>query len=61
MPKKKIDQTETKKPTTWKLDTTLLDDLAKVAKLENRSVTNCAETILKNYCKNKLITVKHHS
>lgn len=60
MPKKKTDSTETKKATTWKLDAKLLEDLAQVAKLENRSVTNCAETILKNYCKNKLVGVKHH-
>lgn len=57
---KKANLEDPKIPATWKFPTSLLRDLKKVAELENRSVNNCVENILKNYAKNKLIGVKHH-
>jgi len=43
-----------KKPISIRIDETLLEDMQKVSELENRSVTNLIETVMKDYCKGKL-------
>lgn len=47
-----------KKPISVRIDETLLEDMQKVSDMENRSVTNLIETVMKDYCKSKLTTVK---
>lgn len=47
-----------KKPISVRIDETLLEDMQMVSELENRSLTNLIETVMKDYCKNKLPAVK---
>lgn len=45
-----------KKPSNHRLDETLINNMKKVAKKENRTVTNLIETVMGEYCKQKLKT-----
>lgn len=43
-----------KKLVNFRLDEELIEQMNKVAELENRSLTNMVETAMKNYCQTKL-------
>lgn len=43
-----------KKPISIRIDETLLNDMQEVSKIENRSVTNLIETVMRDYCITKL-------
>lgn len=43
-----------KKPISIRIDETLLSNLQKVSEMENRSVTNLIETVMRDYCITKL-------
>ena len=43
-----------KTPISARVDQYILDDAAKVAKIENRSFNNLLETAVKEYCKGKI-------
>jgi hypothetical protein len=43
-----------KKPISIRINETILENLQKVSALENRSVTNLIETVMRDYCITKL-------
>jgi len=44
-----------KKPKNYRLDDDLIEKMAKIAHLENRTVTNLIETVMGDYCDEKFI------
>ncbi len=49
-----------KKPFNHRLDETLINNMKKVAKKENRTVTNLIETVMGKYCKHSLGLKQQH-
>lgn len=47
-----------KKAISIRIDETLLEDMQTVSAKENRSVTNLIETVMREYCKDKLPPTK---